>query len=292
MSEIIYSLKLKYPESHSTLDTIALFASQKQIHQLTGEVIKFLDHSVGILSGEELVRIFDGIVAKFAERMNPLDLLRIVQRCSRHADLPATTGFELLDKYIHLLVKSKDATVLSKVYRAELHLHKSRDLGLARTEIDAVTDILRDPIWSHAVSGSVRGLYHLQAAEMYLALGSNDLEFYSHLVKYLTYTPLEEIAPAEVQLRTKQAGVIALVNPAINDFGDLLSLRVFQDLDRGAAVWLVDFLRAVHLGDFVRFDAAVKAHGEFLKQHESALMVQIESSLLQKLTMIALSELA
>ncbi len=292
MSEIIHGLKGRHPQIHGALDSIALLASQKQIHQLTTEVINFLDHSAGILSGEELVQFFDGCVSKYAERMNPLELLRIIQRCSRRSDIPASVGFQMLDKFSHLVLKSKDATVLSKVYRAELHLRKSKDVGAARSEIDAVSELLRDPMWSHSVSGSIRGLYHLEAAEMYLALGSNDLEFYAHLVKYLTYTPLEEMADAAIPLRTKQAGVIALVNPAINDFGELLSLRVFQDLDKGASLWLVDFLRAVHLGDFVRFDAAVKAHGPFLKQHEAALMVQIESSLVKKLTMIALSELA
>lgn len=290
MSEIIYTLKARHPQTHDALDTISLLVSQKQIHQLTVEILKFLNQSTGILSGDEFVRFFEGIVAKYAERMNPLELVRIIQRCSGHSSTPASVGFEMLDKFNHLLSKSKDALILSKVYRAHLHLSKSKDLSSTRTEIDSIADLLRDPMWAHTVSGSIRGLYHLQAAEMYLALGSNDLDFYANLVKYLTYTPMEEIV--DIPLRTKQAGVIALVNPAINDFGDLLSLRVFQDLDKGAAVWLVDFLRAVHLGDFARFDAAVHAHGLFLKQHESALMVQIESSLVKKLTMIALAELA
>jgi hypothetical protein len=292
MSEVLTGLKARYPQFAETLDRLAILATQKQIHQLTGDVRGFLSSATGIVSGADLVVFFEGFVSKFAERMNSVDVVCMINSCTTPVDVAISTGIELFDRYSSVAKKSKDATVLSKVYRSYLHLKKSHEVSSARAEVDSVSDLLQDPLWSHVVSGSVRGQYHLASAEMYLAMGSNDLEFYSHLVKYLTYTPLEEISPSDRVLRTKRAGVIALISPAINDFGDLLSLRIFQDASSGCPAWLVDFLRAVHLGDFARFDSAIASHGALLHETESALMKQIESSLRTKLVMIALAELA
>jgi 26S proteasome regulatory subunit N9 len=124
-------------------------------------------------------------------------------------------------------------------------------------------------------------------------MGSNDLDFYLNLVKYMTYTPLGEI-PSEIITRvTKQAGVIALINPEINDFGDILSLPAFNETaSPSTPVWIIDFLRAIHLGDFDKFETAIATHSTYLKSHESLLMSQIDSSLRRKLVMIALAELA
>jgi hypothetical protein len=119
------------------------------------------------------------------------------------------------------------------------------------------------------------------------------LDFYENLVKFLTYTPLSEIPSQTIARTTKQAGVIALINPDINDFGDLLSLQAFNEtVSPSTPRWVIDLLRAIHLGDFKRFDAAIAAHSSFLQSTESQLMSQIESSLKRKLRMIALAELA
>ena len=288
MADILSAVKSKYPLLAPHTEALATLAADKQTHQLTGEVVKFLDAAVaGKMTGPELVEFFNGFLAPYAAKMSPIELVKILAKCIMPSDVAPAVGLALLEKYQPQIILSKNSTLLAKILTAEISLKKSKDLSEARTVIDGIAKSLEDPIYAHSVSATIRGSFHLVASDLYLALG-NDLEFYAHLLKFLTYSPLGEIDPAVLARTTKQAGIIALINPEINDFGDLLSLAVFLS---GAPAWLVDFLRAIHLGDFDGFEKALKSHKKELSQ-EKQLMHQIDTSLRRKLTMISLAELA
>jgi 26S proteasome regulatory subunit N9 len=286
MSTALVAVRGKFPTLGAHVDQLATLASLKQTHELTSEIFRFLDSAPSAgMSGAQMVDFFTEFVASFAARMSPLNLVKIIGRCVAPADVIPSSALSLLSKYESQISQSRDATIMAKVLSAEVHLRKSKDVAQARTIVDGVDELLKDPLYAHTVSGSARGSFHLVASEVYLALG-NDLEFYRHLVKFLTYTPLAEIAPEVLQRTARQAAVIALVHAEINDFGELLSLPAFQ-----GPSWTVDFLRAIHLGDFEAFDKAVKSHrGELAA--EQNLLTKIDTSLRRKLTMIALAELA
>ena len=293
MADSLVAFRGKYPQLRFHIDTLATLAAQKQIHQLSTAVLEFIDASQGVVPASELVDFYTGFVSKIAVKMNPSLLVRVIAKCTSDSSVPVSVCVEMLDQNVSSISKSKDAVILSKILRAEQYLAKQRDLAQTRTEVDQIKDLLNDPLWSHTVSNSVRGSFHLVAADMYLAMGSNDLDFYDNLVKFLTYTPLTEIAAPVIARTTKQAGVIALINPEINDFGDLLSLQAFNEtMSPSTPRWVIDLLRAIHLGDFQRFEAAIATHSSFLQSTESHLMAQIETSLKRKLRMIALAELA
>ena len=287
MADVLSYLKSKYAGLAGNVETIAQLALQKQIHQLSVEIVRFLDIAVSSgVSGEELVDFFNNFVGQYSSKMSPSILVAILAKCVSCSDVAGSVGLGLLEKHASQISKSTDASVLGKVLSAEIYLRKMKDLGEARTVIDSVVDSFEDPIYALSVKGSVRGSLHLVASELYLTLG-NDLEFYKHLVKFLVYTPVAEISAETLALKTKQAAVIALVHPEINDFGELLSLQAFS----GSSAWIVDFLRSIHFGDFAAFEASLKNHaGELAK--ESELMSKIDTSLRRKLTMIALAELA
>jgi 26S proteasome regulatory subunit N9 len=293
MSDSLINLRGKYPQLGSHLDSLGTLASQKHFHQLTSVIIAFLDSAPTIVPPVELVDFYNGFVSKIANRMNPTQLVRIIGKCTSDASVPPTTCVGMLEQHASHIAASKDAVILSRILRAQQYLAKQKDLVTTRTEVDQMRELMNDPLWSHTVSNSVRGSFHLVAADMYLAMGSNDLDFYENLVKFLTYTPLAEIPTDVITRTTKQAGVIALINPDINDFGDLLSLQAFNESSSPSTPqWVIDLLRAIHLGDFKRFDAAIATHSAYLQSNESQLMSQIESSLKRKLRMIALAELA
>ena len=293
MADSLIALRNKYPQFGVHVDTMATLATQKQVHQLTKAILEFLEAAQTAVSPADLVEFYNGFVGKLAAKMNPTQVVRIVGKCVSDGTIPVSVCVELLEQQNSNISKSKDAVILSKILRAEQFLTKQKDISATRTEVDQIKELLNDPIWSHTVSNSVRGSFHLVAADMYLTMGSNDLDFYENLVKFLTYTPLSEIPPSTVARTTKQAGVIALINPDINDFGDLLSLQAFNEtLSPSTPRWVIDLLRAIHLGDFDRFETAIGAHSSFLQSTESQLMAQIESSLKRKLRMIALAELA
>ena len=287
MADILSNMKLKHPGMADRLESIAQLALQKQTHQLSAETLLFLDAAgTGGISGQELVEFFNIFVSQYLSKMSPINLVRMLGKCVAPADVEGSVGLGLLAKYAVQIAKSKDASVLAKVLTAEIYLKKQRDLSEARTVVDGVSDLFQDPIYALSVNASVRGAFHLVASELYLSLG-NDLEFYHHLVKFLVYTPLSEI-PAETLARTtKQAAVIALVHPEINDFGALLSLPAFTV----SGGWILDFLRSIQFGNFDAFDLAVKTHANELRE-ESDLFAKIDTSLRRKLTMIALAELA
>jgi len=293
MADSLLAVRAKYPTLSPHTELLATLASQKQIHQLTKEIVRFLDVAQSVMPASELVEFFNTFVSKYTARVNPLQLVGIIRKCTMGAGVDTSVCVSLLNQYESQISASKDAVISGKVLRAEQFLRKSQDLSSTRTEVDGIESLLKDPNWAHVVSNPIRGSYHLVAADMYLAMGSNDLDFYKHLVKFLTYTPLSEISQEVVARTTKQAGVIALINPEINDFGDILSLQAFNEtLSPATPVWVIDFLRAIHLGDFDKFDSAVANHSAFLRSNESALMNQIDSSLRRKLVMIALAELA
>lgn len=288
MSSALVTVRSKYPYLGGVIDNLANFAALKQTHELTGEIIKFLDAAAQSgMTGREMIEFFNGFVKAHASKMSPLNLAKVLGRCCLGNDVDVETALGLVAGNESQLSKSKDAHILCKVLLAEIHMKKGKNLGDARTVIDGVAEILADPIYSHSVSGSVRGSYHLAASELYLSLG-NDVEFYHNIVKFLTYTPVTEISAEILSRTTKQAAVIALIHPEINDFGELLSLPAFIS----AGGWTVDFLQAIHRGDFNGFEEALRTHSYHLQSHEQELMSKIDTSLRRKLTMIALAELA
>jgi 26S proteasome regulatory subunit N9 len=286
MSTALSALRARYHTLGQNIDNLATLASLKQVHELTAEIIRFLDAASLIgMSGTEMVGFFDVFVKPMAPKMGALYLVKILGRCVAPVDVDAVTATTLVNQYEAELSKSRDATVLSKVLLGDIQLRKAKNLVETRTIVDTVGELLNDPLYAHTVSGSARGAYHLTAAELFMAMG-NDLDFYHHVVKFLTYTPLNEIPPETLARTTKQAAVIALIHPEINDFGDLLALPAFS-----SSSWTVDFLRAIHFGNFEAFDIAIKTHHASL-QSEGALLSKIDTSLRRKLTMISLAELA
>lgn len=251
------------------------------------EILRFLDAATLVgMSGREMVEFFDSFIKPLAPKMSPLSLVKIISRCVSPVDVDAPSALALVTQHETEIYKSRDATILSKMLVAEIHMKKGKHLGDARTAIDSIAETLQDPMYAHTVSGSARGAFHLAASELYLVLG-NDLEFYRNVVKFLTYTPSNEVGPETFVRTTKQAAVIALIHPEINDFGDLLALPTFTT----QSSWTVDFLRAIHFGDFIAFDKAITTHRAAL-QSESELLSKIDTSLRRKLTMISLAELA
>ena len=286
MADYLVSVKAKYPELSANVESFAARALSKQIHELTAEIVQSLDLVLQHMQPQDLSDFLQVFVANYAMRMNPVDLVKIASRIGMSSGCDGVSSVVFLEKYVKQIEVSKDALILFRILKAQVLLMKQNNVREARLEVDSVQDLLNDPIWVHSVSGTVRGSFHAVAAELFLALGNNDLEFYSHLVKFLTYTDYREI-PQHVLLKTtKQAGVIALIHPEINDFGDLLSLPAF-----GGSMWITDFLRAIHQGDFDKFEAAIKLHQAELSKN-SDLLSKIDSSLRRKLTMIALAELA
>ena len=287
MADALSNLKQKYPGIAEPLESIAQLALKKQTHQLSIEILNFLDVAVNSgVPGVDLIDFFNNFVGQYSSKMSPAVLVKILGRCMAPSDVEGSVGLGLLERHASQISKSKDATVLGKVLTGEIYLKKIKSLAEARTVIDSVSVALEDPIYALSVNGSVRGSFHLVASELYLTLG-NDLEFYRNLVKFLIYTPIAEISAETLARTTKQAAVIALVHPEINDFGELLSLPAFS----GSSAWIFDFLRSIHFGDFEAFERAVRTHTEELHQ-ESDLLAKIDTSLRRKLTMIALAELA
>lgn len=295
MADALTSFKSKHPHLGDHVSVLANLSTQKLTHQITVAVVKVVDEASRThVPGGHLVEFFNEFVASYAERMNPVELVRILAKCVLPPDVDVATGLSLIEKYTHQASHSKNAALLMKILSAELHMKKTGNLSQARTLIDSICESLVDPIYAHSIDAAIRGSFHLVASDLYLSLG-NDLEFYNHLLKFLTYTPLPDIPHETLSRTTKQAGIIALINPQINDFGELLSLPAFSDVavtsGHGAPCWLVDFLRSIHLGDFDAFETALKTHqAELAKEYE--LMSKIDSSLRRKLTMIALAELA
>ena len=287
MAEYLNTIKPKYPVLGEVIERLALCALNKQIHELTTEIIRSTDLLVGTLNSADLAQFLSGFVSNYASRMNPVDLLKFSSRVALSDESDGVSVIVFLEKYMKQIDSCKDAVVLFRVLRGEVSMKKQGNLVAARTEIDSIDVLLNDPVWSHAVSGYVCGLFHLVAAELFLSLGNNDLEFYSHLVKYMRYSGKESVH-SDI---TKQAGVIALVHPEINDFGELLSLSAFSEGGSSPA-WITDLLRATHQGDFQLYNRAIELHKTELSANNAELYKKIEISVKRKLTMIALSELA
>lgn len=286
MADSLSSIKSKYPSLSEAIDNIATHAVQKQVHELTAEVVRNSDAILQQLNSEDLMEFLTKFIGGYANRMNPVDFVKVSAKFGMSPKTDGISVVSFLEKYQQEIRASKDAWLLQMVFKAEVLLKKQNNLQGARTEIEEVQSLLNDPVWTHTVSSGVQGAFHAVAADLFLALGNNDLLFYFHLVKFLTYTKVEDLSPEVLDKATKQAGVIALIHPEINDFGELLTLAAFRN-----SGWISDFLRAIHQGDFDKFEAAVKTHQAELNA-SADLVSKIDSSLRRKLTMIALAELA
>jgi hypothetical protein len=267
MAEVLQAVKSKHPNLAPHTAILATLASQKQVHQLTGAVEEFLSAAVNVLNGQELVDFFNGFVSQFAVKMNAVSLVGVVGRIALHSNVPVSFGPEQLEKYKSQIEKSKDADVLSIVLKAEVLLKKADDVSQCRDELEKVQQKLANPVYSHSLSPSARGAYHLISAQVYERLG-NEIELYNHGIEYLKYSG--NLDHLELNNKIVQIG---LNNENIYDYGNLISIRNFD-------ANMLPVITAVHLGDINSFNSIsnnLKNNSNLIKKLKINSLVDLAS---------------
>eukprot|EP01066_Platyproteum_vivax_P011710 Platyproteum_vivax@DN5312_c0_g1_i2.p1 len=277
--------KSTYPDLGEKLDAIKEQLQKKCYHQLTDLLFDYIADP-----RFDDNRILTKFHKQFVEptcvkKINPLRYLLIFERCYQKAD-PAHARAELAinAEWVHT---HRDAQLYYQCLMAQKYLTED-NLEDSLKVLEETESLLESHL---GVDTLVKSAYHRAMAEICKKKGQT-FKFYTHLVSYMNYTPLDKIRPSERGPLAFEIAVAAMVCPTTFNFGELLQNPLFSVcLKESEFAWIYDFLEALNEGQFQLMDAARKKHA---KKFEAVpeLVAADKTSLRDKITLLVLMEVA
>jgi 26S proteasome regulatory subunit N9 len=290
MSYIANRLADASPENKPIFDRLILLHASKLWHQLTEE-LKNVVLSPDISDKQGLYTHF---VREFESKLNPVFLVQIligIARSDLAEDVPAALKFlvphltpeSAESKTVVTVSPEAHVLLLSEVSRLRLRLGDNegskKDVEESRDLVDATFEMA--PV--------VHSAFYQAAAEYHKVVGTAS-EFFKNALQFLAYTTPDSMALAEQHQWAFDIGIAALIGQDIYNFGEVLSHTIIASLKGGEHGWLFDLLTAFHEGSLSRFDEVCKLSAK--EMNEQHILVLHEEFLRQKITLLALMELA
>jgi 26S proteasome regulatory subunit N9 len=278
------------PSTKDTLERINDLYTRKLWHQLTEE-LKVAVHNQDI---DDLRGLYEHFIKEFQSKLNPVSLVQIFVGITRSAMagsvadalaflVPHLTPESDASKTVVTISPEAHVLLLSEVGRLRLRAADNEGckeaIELSRELVDATFEMA--PV--------VHSAFHQAAAEYHKVVGTPS-EFFKNALQFLAYTTPESLAIAEQHQWAFDIGIAALVGQDIYNFGEVLSHTIVTSLEGGEHAWLYELLVAFHKGSLVEYDAVCKRASK--KMAEQPALVASEEFLRQKITLLALMELA
>lgn len=245
---------------------------------------------------QQLVKLHENLVYKVRNQLNPLEY---VQFCS-HVAQQHSNPVQFLNDVEQSVSADELAVIYARTERARYLLHSSSILdahvcslhGIGNVLIRLVQSIITDALkfvetTALPVPDVVHSAVH-RAAMRTFQFQSFASQFYKHALLYLTYTPMNDIAPEERAQLAVDIGTAALVGEDTFNFGELLLHPVVAQLEHSqGAEWMYSMLRAFADG---RIDVFTQIMG--LKKSTVAPLSHHADWLNAKIRITALVDLA
>jgi 26S proteasome regulatory subunit N9 len=264
--------------------------TRKLWHQLT-EALKVLVSNPDIA---DKTGLYTNFVAEFEGKLNPVSLVQFVVGATR-AEL-ADSAPNALEFLTPLLTPTSDQSRTVVTVNTEAHILLLSEVGRLRLRAgdsdgckQAVEDsrVLVDQTFE--MSPLVHSAFYQAAAEYHKVVGTPS-DFFKNALQFLAYTTPESLSLPEQRQWSFDIGIAALIGQDIYNFGEVLSHGIVSSLQGGDHGWLYDLLVAFHKGSLSEFDEVCKRAA--VSMNEQPVLVAREEFLRQKITLLALMELA
>jgi 26S proteasome regulatory subunit N9 len=275
-----------HPDLADALDKIQSHVAAKLYHQLTVELLAYLQQPCFLKAGvaDELLNFWNGFIKSFEgkfSKINSLRMLTIV--CNKQAP---EVALDLLVPFEATVEGDRDSKFYWQILKAD-KLTAAGKFDEAKDDLETLGRQLEE---AYEVDALIQSQFHKTYSSLWKAL-ERPQEFFKSSIMYLAFTNLKDIPEEERPGLAFEISVAALIAPEEFIFGELLQQELLTALDGSPYQWIKTFLTAFGEGDFDRYDAALAKHkGEL--EATPALKGKESTVLRPKMAALALMELA
>jgi len=220
--------------------------TKKLWHQLTVQLQQIVKLPV-MQDGDKLISLYNGFIADFDSKMNPLSLVQIAMVVLERFE-KAEDGLAFLEKVGDKVKENDEAAALVKIMIGKIKLHKYDQRRETQDLIEEVEKMLSE---IDGVS-AVHSHFYLLASDLYRIEGKHS-DFYRSSLRFLGCTDYEEMSKEEQAKHAFFLALAALLGEGVYNFGELLAHKILESLQGTDNAWLTELLFAFNSGDVAKF---------------------------------------
>jgi len=273
-----------HPEQAARFSELGRLFQKKLWYQLSQKLLELstLDY---FQSDKRLISLYENFVAKFAKRINQLDLVTLAIAASKqYSDEKESIGF--LETVTKLVESDDQAAVLCRMETARRLLDAGRLdeckalLEEGKKRMDDYMGIMDAVVHSHFYETSLQ----------YNKAKGRSSEHFKNGLLYLTYTPLSRIPIHEQVYLAADIALAAILGEDVYNFGELLQQPILKVLEDTKMQWVSDLLKAFNRGDVSKFHEIFAAH-KYPEEKWEPSLAKHESFLNEKIRILAFMEM-
>ncbi|KAH3900339.1 related to 26S proteasome regulatory subunit RPN9 [Saccharomycodes ludwigii] len=293
MLNVLTAIRLQIEDSDisSMFFELADFYEQKLWNQLTTG-LKIVFHSE-TCSSEIKLSLFTQFVWNCVDKLNQLQVVDFLL-CSLvgNENYEDNLGYlnNLMEKFKEIDSKKKrndgfktheNGELLIRIEICRIYL-KQNKIAEARNILDEVSQILDEN--NDTLPLRIISAYYSVSA-YYYQTKSDFNSYYYNILLYLSSSKETKIPVVQEKEIAYNLSIAALLGDKIYNFGELLQHPIMENIDSDKT-WLLEFLNALTLGDFDKFELISK---QYVPQIE--ILANNESFLRQKICLMTLVEM-
>ncbi|MCL4122953.1 UNVERIFIED_CONTAM: hypothetical protein GTU68_019477 [Idotea baltica] len=199
--------------------------------------------------GEELVELYNNLVAELENKVNPLSLTELAGEVITQIKDP-NKAISFVEKIAPKVADNQEAKVLCSVLIAQVVLYRLEDRNRTKKILEETEKIL-DEIDGVTL---VHGKFYYLLSELHCLTG-NHAEYYRAALHFLGCSELSDLGEEDKRKRAFFLGLAALLGEGIYNFGELLAHPILDSLKGSQGEWLMALLLAFNEGNIAKFEA-------------------------------------
>eukprot|EP00163_Fabomonas_tropica_P004560 TRINITY_DN14010_c0_g1_i2.p1 TRINITY_DN14010_c0_g1~~TRINITY_DN14010_c0_g1_i2.p1 ORF type:complete len:385 (+),score=100.24 TRINITY_DN14010_c0_g1_i2:270-1424(+) len=272
-----------HPDQAALYDNLDQLKDRKLWHQLTQALLEFQDNP-RFEQGDELITLHREFVSEFESKLNKLSFAQLAIRAARQISDPAAAQ-AFLKEAEDAVAADSEAKLMLSLQQTLVQAAHGGDASVIRKALDAAREELEAAESYEAV---VHASYHRVAFTLHKR-EDQAAEYFQHALRFLAYTPLEDILIAERQSIAFDLAIAALIGKETYAFGELLAHPVVKVLE-GDYGWLLELVVAFNVGDL---EAYTRVTTQFKDKLNAIPALTSNIPVLEeKIALMALRELA
>lgn len=266
---------------------------RKMWHQLTVVITDAIKG--GTLAGDTLITFYECVVKAIETKLNPLQVVQIAVATSKQQP-DHNTALTFLQAVLQRIEDTgKRRKEMEKVSDTEAGIFVKMRIAWHRIETDdmdgckALLDEAKELLDVLAEADNVIfSAYYWTSAQFFKRKAASG-EFYKSALRYLTFTPIEDIEELQRVELARDLCIAALVTDNIFTFGELLMHPVVDSLSGTENEWMVKMIRSLNYGRITEFEDLCTAESAAISAHP--IVMNSKQLLKQKVAIASVLEL-
>ncbi|EAR99103.2 26S proteasome non-ATPase regulatory subunit (macronuclear) [Tetrahymena thermophila SB210] len=281
-SDLLQQLQAQFPQQQTILEQLALLYTQKLWHEITLNLNILLQDENVLQERKALLKLYDGFVKKFINKLDQLLLARFLTFVANAFDTNEEK-FNFLEQARSNFSEDNARYIIQLQqisYRLDDKHSEQNDIELTELKEKIEKQQVIEPL---AYSFLYRVSY-----EFYSQKKNYEL-LYLNALQFLAYTQPQDIPISYQQDISLKMAIAILVSPKIYNFSELLQQSVVKSLQNTTYSWLYTLIETFNSGNVDKYYQDLKSFDAQIKQN--ALLVSNQKLLEEKIRIMAFLDL-